>query len=183
MTSRKAICFFLCTTVLFQQQYCSPVPTNRKIRHDTRRNSFSDQSEENSLTSNSSTTDQTESTSSVQVSSTEVTTVGSETTLSTSTSEPCTTRETKLLEIVIKLSDIFKQSDLVQGTNHSKVKRDAALDNLVNVDGKRSFKPAQNQEELLEVAEVHLFKPYFKYKSATKTRIGTGSTGVTKVSQ
>ncbi|XP_058834505.1 uncharacterized protein LOC131691846 [Topomyia yanbarensis] len=171
MISRKTICFFLCSTVFFQQQYCSPVPTNRKIRHDMRRNSLSDQSEESTSVVQNNTIEESKPTT-VRSSSAEVTNDNSESTTIQESTVPSVNSISD--EDIIKLSDIFK----IPVSEHTadRVKRYITSVNSNDREGKRelSFKPEQAQDELLEVAEVHLFKPLFKYKLHQDTRKHTG---------
>ncbi|KAL1400325.1 hypothetical protein pipiens_007534 [Culex pipiens pipiens] len=168
MISRATIYFFLC--IFVQQHSCSPVPTNTKIRHDVRRSSVADDA-----------TTSTTPTSSSSSSSSKSTSVSSDSTSSSARSEPTTPLlVTGSLDLVhgppsttefIKLAEIFEDS--VETNGKVKAKRDVpvrGVDEHENGDS-LSFKPEHNEnEDDLAVAETHLFRPLFKYKSVNSER-------------
>ncbi|EDS25630.1 chitinase [Culex quinquefasciatus] len=153
-----------------KQHSCSPVPTNTKIRHDVRRSSVADDA----------TTTSTTPTSSSSSSSSRSTSVSSDSTSASARSESTTPLLVTGSDLVhgspattdfIKLAEIFEDS--VEANGKVKAKRDVPLrgvDEHENGDS-LSFKPEHNEnEDDLAVAETHLFRPLFKYKSINSER-------------
>lgn len=119
------------------------MPTNSKVRNDVRRRSL-DQVEESLLPPTTSTVDE-------------------------STVPPVvptiTTPQFESYNDVLKLSDIFQNSE----QEHAKAKRDTVPKYMADP-GRLNFKPDPRDDEELEVAETHLFRPLFKYQSLDSKR-------------
>ncbi|XP_039441117.1 uncharacterized protein LOC120421890 [Culex pipiens pallens] len=167
MISRATIYFFLC--IFVQQHSCSPVPTNTKIRHDVRRSSVADDA-----------TTSTTPTSSSSSSSSRSTSVSSDSTSPSARSEPTTPLLVTGSDLIhgppsttefIKLAEIFEDS--VESNGKVKAKRDVPVRGVDEHESgdTLSFKPEHNEnEDDLAVAETHLFRPLFKYKSVNSER-------------
>ncbi|XP_055602143.1 uncharacterized protein LOC129750950 [Uranotaenia lowii] len=169
MISKKTFCFFLCSTVFIQQQNCSPVPTNRKIRHDMRRNSVDQGDDASSSTTSSDSSVQSKTTPSSR----------SNSASSESSSPQYAAFSTTALPIVsstandvVKLADIFNQPE---PTKMDKiVKRNIVEADISDTLGRTRLldneSHRENADDDMEVAETHLFRPLFKYKVVKEER-------------
>ncbi|XP_062550925.1 uncharacterized protein LOC134215835 [Armigeres subalbatus] len=153
MISKKTVCIFLCSTMFIQYQSCSPVPTNTKIRNDGRRKSV-----ESTTDASLSSTESTKTTTSISSSSSASSTIPTKDATEYTPIAPDDAKH-------VKLEDSYKDVE----SEHDKVKREIVPKSMA-VPGRRFFKPESREEEEMELAETHLFRPLFKYQSVDAQR-------------